>query len=475
MKIAEYRESDGIGLADLIKRYEVSVREVTDAAMAAIETVNPALNALVEKYDDIYDETKLGDGPLRGVPFAIKDVGRQFKGRKSEAGSKLCEGYVAKENNNYATLVNASGLNLIGRTNVPEFSMALCADNFLHGTTSNPWKRGYSTSGSSGGAAAAVAAGIVPIAHASDVGGSTRGPAAWCGTVGLHPSRGRVSAGPQKGEHGFGMAQSFVLTRTIRDTALMLDCLGKSMPGDPYVIAQPPMPYSQFLNRSKRRFRVGWSASPLMDAPVDPEIAAAVERCAHMLNEHGCDVEEAQPPIDLAAMDQGCKNIWYFGFDSYLDELGRLAGRKVGPDTVSRASLRFYEFAKKQTADAFFKALDDFNIMRRAAAQYFENFDVWLSPTCAQVAQPNGIYGMDIDLPPDEFLQHEQRPCQFLVPYNIWGFPAISLPLAQHSNGLPIGIQLGTRHAEEHALIELASLLEQVMPWCGRKPQLHTA
>jgi amidase len=291
--------------------------------------------------------------------------------------------------------------------------------------------------------------------------------------VGLYPSRGRESIGPEEGEHGFGMAQALAVTRTIRDTAMMLDCLGKPMPGDPYVIARPQESFSYYLNRSKRRFRIGWSAQPLMDAPVDPETAAAAKRAARVLSEHGCDVEEAQPTINLAAMDEGCKNIWYLGFDEHLDELGRLAGRKVGPDTVSRATLRFYEFAKKQTADAFFKKMDDFNRMRREAARFFMRYDVWLSPTCAQVAQPNGIYGMDVDLPPDEFLKHEQRPCQFLVPYNVWGQPAISLPLAMHSSGLPIGLQLGARHAEEHVLIELGSLLEQVMPWHSRKPPLH--
>ena len=473
MRVDEYAELDGLGLAGLIASKEVSVGEVTEAALAACAAINAELNAVIELYGDAHDAAKLRHGPLHGVPYLVKDVGRHFKGRKAESGSRLCEGFIAEADDHFARLVYASGVNLIGRSNAPEFSMALCADNLLYGATSNPWKKGYSTSGSSGGAAAAVAAGIVPIAHASDMGGSTRGPAAWCGTIGLQPSRGRVSAGPGADEHGYGMAQAFCVTRSMRDTAMMLDCLGKPMPGDPFVIARPPHPFSHSLARSKRRFRVGWSAKPLMDAPVDPEVADAVERTALMLQQLGCDVEEAQPVIDLPAMDEGCKNVWYFGFDEYLDEWGALTGRKVGPDTVGKATLKFHEFAKRQTADAFFRSMADFNRMRRDMSAFFTVYDVWLSPTCAQVAQPNGIFGMNIDIPPEAFLIHEQRPCQFMVPYNVAGQPALSLPLAMHTNGLPIGIQLGARHAEEHVLIEIGRMLEEAMPWSGRRPPLH--
>jgi len=475
MRGDEYARCDGLALADLMGRKEVSFREVAEAALAACDAVNPAINAVIERYGDFQDESRLKDGPFRGVPYLTKDVGRHYRGRLAEQGSLLCKGYVAAKDDYFAELVYGSGVSLMGRSNVPEFSMALCADNLLHGTTSNPWKQGYSTSGSSGGAAAAVVAGIVPIAHASDMGGSTRGPAAWCGTVGLQPSRGRVSVGPDADEHGHGMAQSNCVTRTVRDTAMMLDCLARPMPGDPFVIWRPVEPFSRYLNRGKRRFRVGWSVKPLMDAPVDGEVAAAVARVAKVLAENGCDVEEAQPEIDLPAMDEGCKNVWYFRFDTYLDWLGSLTDRKVGPDTVGKATLKFYEFAKKQTAASYFASLADFNRMRRDMGRFFTRYDVWLSPTCAQVAQPNGVFGMNIDIPPEEFLIHEQRPCQFMVPYNVAGQPAISLPLAQHTNGLPIGVQLGARHAEEHVLIELASLLEQAMPWRERRPPIHAA
>lgn len=478
MDIDEYAAYDGLGLAELVKTKQVSPLELARTAARAVEAVNPELQAVVEIYGDnveALDESTLGGGPFRGVPFLIKDVTFHFGGRKLEYGSRLCKGMVVPQDSYFATMVKASGVNLVGRSNTPEFSMALCAENLLFGNTSNPWKKGYSTSGSTGGGAAAVAAGLVPIAHGSDMGGSIRGPAAWCGTIGLYPSRGRVSSGPEVDEGGNGMSQSFVMTRSMRDTAAMLDGLSIRQPGDPFVIARPPRPFADYVTVPAGGLRIAWSAQPLMDAPVDPEVAAATKATAETLARMGHEVTEAAPPIDLAVIDQACKDIWYFQFDRYLDELGQRTGRTVGPDTVEKASLKFYEFAKRQSADAYFAGLEEFNRIRRRIGGFFQHHDIWLSPTCAQVAKPFGTYGMNIDLPPEEFLVHEQRPCQFMIVYNVTGQPAISLPLAQHSNGLPIGLQLGARHSEEHLLIQLGAALEREMPWQGRVPPLHVS
>ena len=477
MDVVEYALHDGLGLAELIGRGDASVSEVAGAALEARALVDPQVRAVVETYDEAVRRTDadLGDGPFHGVPFLIKDIGPHFAGLKVEFGSRLCEGYVAIEDDHFARLVKESGVNLVGRSNTPEFSMALCADNLLYGATSNPWRAGYSTSGSSGGAAAAVAAGIVPVAHGSDMGGSIRGPAAWCGTVGLQPSRGRVSWGPFSSESPDGMAQSFVLTRSVRDTAAMLDCLGRPQPGDPFVIPRPGRPYLSYAGEGGGRLRVAWSAAPLMDAPVDPEVAETVERAAAVLEGLGHEVVEGAPPIDLDAIDRALLDIWYFRFDKYLDGLAAKVGRSVGPDTVGRATLRFYELACAQDPESYFAALSALNTHRQAIGPFFATCDVWLSPTCAQVAQPNGVYGMDIDLPADEFIAHEEAPCQFMIPYNVTGQPAISLPLALHSNGLPIGVQLGARPSEEHLLIQLAAELERAMPWGDRPPGLHVS
>ncbi len=372
MNRSDYAALDGLGLAELIARKEVSIREVAAAALAAHEAVDPQLHAVIELYDKELaapDELRLGSGPFRGVPFMIKDCGEHFGGRKMENGSRLCAGMVVEADDYFAQAVKASGANIVGRTNTPEFSMALSADNLLYGATSNPWKKGYSTSGSSGGAAAAVAAGVLPIAHGSDMGGSIRGPAAWCGTIGLQPSRGRISAGPGQDEWGFGMAQSFVLTRSMRDTAAMLDCLGRPQPGDPFVIPWPEKPYSEFLGRQGKPLRIGYSTKPLMDAPVDPEIAAAVERTAQTLSRLGHEVEEAAPELDNDLIERGCLNHWFFDFHHHLDELGARVGRKVGPETVERATLMFYDFARRQPYGRFFEAQADFNKVRRRAGR----------------------------------------------------------------------------------------------------------
>ena len=472
-----YAALDGVALAALIAAGEMTAREVAQSAGEAIARANPVVNAVIETYEDHFTapEPDLEAGPMRGVPFLIKDVGEHFAGRRLEYSSRLCRDYVVPEDSNFGRLVKASGVNLVGRSHTPEFSMALCADTLLYGATSNPWKQGYSTSGSSGGAAAAVASGMVPVAHASDLGGSTRGPAAWCGTVGLHPSRGRVSMGPARDEAGFGMSQPSVVSRTMRDTAVMLDALGKPQPGDPFIIRQSPRPYASYLNGSGRPLRIGWSATPLMDAPVDPEIAAAVEKTASMLQTLGHQVEQSAPDFDLSEMDASLTELWYFRFDRNLDRLGARSGRRVGPDTVERATLAFYEFAKTRTADDYQQAIENLNRFRRQIGRWFSTFDIWLSPTCADVARPNGTYGMNIDKPALEFLQYEQRPCQFMVWANVCGAPAISLPLAMHSGGLPIGIQLAARPGHEEYLIGLGAELEQALPWAQRIPPLHVS
>ena len=473
----EYAACDGVALAGLIARGEVTIAEVHASARAAIDRVNPTVNAIVELYEDRFatPDQDLGTGPMRGVPFLIKDVSDHFPGRKMEEGSRLCAGYVVPEDDHYAEMIKASGVNLVGRSATPEFSMALTTATLLHGETHNPWKLGYSTSGSSGGAGAAVASGMVPIAHSSDIGGSTRGPAAWCGTVGLHPSRGRVSTGPGMSESGDGMALSSVLTRTMRDTAIMLDAISIPQPGDPFILRKPDRPYATFLQGGSPRLKIGFSTAPLMNYPVDPEVAETVRQTARMLDSMGHHVTESAPDFDLVAMDAMLTDLWYFEFDKYLDWLGARAGRKVSPDTVERASWNFYNFAKERSVTAYLRALEEMNTYRRKIGRWFASHDIWLSPTCAQVSQPNANYGMNLDIPSLEFLQHEQGPCQFMVWVNVCGVPAISLPLGQHTNGLPIGMQLSAKSGHEEHLISLGAELEQAMPWAGRLPPLHVS
>ncbi|MEZ5924197.1 MAG: amidase [Hyphomicrobiaceae bacterium] len=478
MKLAEYAAYDGLGLADLVGRKEVTPRELSQAARRAIDAINPKIKAVIEIYEDRIgdlDDSDLGTGPFRGVPFLIKDVGPHLKGRKTEFCSRLCQGMTGEVDSNFATLLKTAGVNILGRTNTPEFSMASSSENVLYGNTSTPWKAGHSANGSTGGGAAAVAAGIVPLAHGSDIGGSIRGPAAWCGGIGLKPSRGRISSGPLYDEWGYGLAMNFVQTKTMRDTAAMLDCLAVPQPGDPYVLAKPAESYATLMRTPLKPLRIAWSVTSLLSSPVDPEIVAAVEGTAKVLSGLGHTVTEAAPPIDLPTLDRHLMASWFYAFDRRLDGYARKLSRTVGPDTVEAATLKFYEYARQVPDTDYLEAVAYFNTFRRMMGQFFTRYDALLTPTCVVPPPELGLYHMNVDLAPLDFIAREENLAQFMSIYNVTGQPAISLPLAMHASGLPIGVQIAARPAEDHLLIQLGAQLEQAMPWKDRRPPLHVA
>src|SRR5262245_22542978 len=478
MKLSEYASYDALGLAELVARKEVSPRELAETAAQAIATVNPAVNAVVETYADRtggLDERTLGGGPFRGVPFLIKDFFGHEAGRTIEFGSRLCRGLVSQQDTYLYEMFRASGVNVLGRSAAPEYSMSGSTESALYGNTSTPWKQGYSAGGSTGGGMAAVAAGMVPIAHGSDIAGSIRVPASYCGGVGLKPSRGRVSLGPLQDENGFGLGQNFVQTMTVRDAAAMLDCVSVPQVGDPFVIPKPDDPYAALARTPPPRLRIGWSVAPLMGVPVDPEVAAAVERTATVLRGLGHDVAEESPEFDGLTAMRHMTDVWFFGFDVRLEGYAKRSGHAIGRDTLEPVTYRIYEHARQMKAAAFVNALAGVNTARRQLGRYFARYDVWLCPTTARTAEPWGKYNLGrTDVTIEELAEKIFRgTCQFTLPHNILGIPAISLPLAMHSGGLPIGIQLGARPANEHIILQLAAALEEAMPWRGRVPPLH--
>ncbi|MEZ5817006.1 MAG: amidase family protein [Hyphomicrobiaceae bacterium] len=478
LSLAEYAARDATGLAELVRAKEVTPKELAQAAMRAIEKVNGEVNAVVETYPDRIDgldDKSLGDGPFRGVPFLMKDVFGHEGGRKIEFGSRLCEGMTAASDSYYCLLVKAAGLNVIGRSAAPEYSLTGTTETALYGSTSTPWKKGYSAGGSSGGSAAAVSAGIVAMAHGSDIGGSIRIPASWCGGVGLKPSRGRVSFGPALDENGFGLAMNFVQVRTVRDAAAMLDCLAEPQTGDPFVIPKPEAPYAVVANQKAPRLRIGWTVKPLLGIEVDPEIVAAVKATAKVLEAEGHDVFEHDPEFDGVASVKRFTDMWFFGFDGRFEGYAAKTGRKIGPDTLEPVTLKIYEHAKRLKAADFFAAVAEVNSARRKLGKFFEAADIWLSPMIAKVSEPWGNYNLGrADVTMEDMVEKLYRvPCQYSVPHNLMGTPAISLPLAQHSSGLPIGVQLAGRPATEHLLLQLATVLEAAMPWSGRLPAMH--
>jgi amidase len=480
MNLAEYARFDALGLARLLADKEVTPAELARIAARAIEAVNPAVNAVVETYPDrieALDENTLGSGPFRGVPFLMKDVFGHEAGRKIEFGSRLCRGMRAEQDTYYCQMLRAAGVNILGRSAAPEYSMAGTTETALYGNTSTPWRQGYCAGGSTGGGMAAVIAGMVPIAHGSDIGGSIRIPASFCGGVGLKPSRGRVSFGPMLDEMGYGLAQNFVQTKTVRDAAAMLDCMALPQPGDPFIIPRPVQAYSALIRTPAAPLRIGWSTRGLMGFDTETEVAAAIKRTAQALAGMGHHVEEESPQLDGLAAMRSMMDVWFFGFDLRLAGYSKRSGHPIGPDTLEPVIFKIYQYARQMKAEQFLGAMAALNTARRQLGQYFTKYDVWLSPTTARVAEPWGNYNLGrADVSFEELPEKVFRPvCEFTLPHNIMGTPAISLPLAMHSTGLPIGVQLAAGPANEHLLLQLAAALEVSTPWADRVPPLHVS
>ncbi len=480
MDLTEYARYDALALAELVAKKQVSPKELAQTAARAIEAANPTLNAVVETYPDRIedlDEKTLGDGPFRGVPLLIKDVFGHEKGRRIEFGSRLCRGMVVEAGTYLVDMLKTAGVNILGRSAAPEYSMSASTESAMFGNTSNPWKQGYSAGGSSGGAQAAVTSGIVPIAHGSDIGGSIRIPASLCGGVGLKPSRGRVSIGPVVDEGGFGYSMNFIQCKTVRDAAAMLDCLAHPQPGDPFIIPGPAEPYADIARRKAQPLKIGIVLDELVGVKVDPEVRLAVETAGKTLADMGHAVEPAHADMGGDGTLKAMEDLFFFAFDSRLEGYARRAGTKPGPDTLEPVIWSLYPHAKEITPARFMAAWSTANAARRKLGAFYSTYDIWLSPTTSHVSEPWGNYnlskpGVTARNNADELFK---IPCQYTIPHNIMGTPAMSLPLAMHSNGMPIGVQIAARPADEHLLLQLATALEEAMPWHERTPPLHVS
>jgi amidase len=480
MQLAEYAKYDALGLAELVARKELSPKELALTAAQAIERANPLIKAVVETYPDRIeqlDEASLGSGPFRGVPFLTKDVFGHEKGRKIEFGSRLCKGMTVEAGTYYVDQLKAAGVNILGRSAAPEYSMSATTESVMYGNTSNPWREGYSAGGSSGGAQAAVTSGMVPIAHGSDIGGSIRIPASWCGGVGLKPSRGRVSIGPVVDEGGFGFSMNFIQAKTVRDAAAMLDCVSHPQIGDPFIIPKPEEPYAALAKKAPRRLKVALVLTELFGVRIDPEVAAAVRETGRALEAMGHVVETIEADIGGIDTLRAMNELFFFAFDARLEGYAKRSGTKVGTATLEPVILSIYEWSKSITPARFMAALGAVNAARRKMARVFTKHDVMLSPTTTRVAEPWGNYNLSkLGVSAANIVEELFAiPCQFTVPHNIMGTPAMSLPLAMHSTGVPIGVQLAAKPAEEHLLLQLATALEQSMPWASRMPSLHVS
>ena len=479
MNLAEYSSCDGVALANLVRKGETSPKELAALFMEAVEKVNPRINAIIEVYSDRVKGTDQAvfTGPYAGVPFLMKDIGAHEAGRCQECGSRLMKGFVADNDSLLTELLKNAGLNLMGRTTTPEFALGVSTESELTGATRNPWDLDKMCGGSSGGSAASIATGIVPMAHGSDNGGSIRIPASACGVVGLKPSRGRVSLAPDMGDVWPGMLQEFVLTKTIRDTALMLDLLSAPVSGDPFIITQPARPYAQEVNAPTGRLRVAWTAASWQPgATVDSEVVDCVEQVVSELESAGHELVEASPVFDYEEYLHFTCIAWSFGLYAGMEMFAAMNQKPINEETLEPVMLSFYEYSKGLTGADMMMTQFWLNKFTRTFGDFFKDYDILLTPTLVKLPQPIGKYTKmrkDIDYVGYMRLNDEIR----IHPpaANVTGQPAISLPLGQSKSGLPIGVQFMARFGDESGLIRLASSLEQKMPWRDRIPPVHAS
>ncbi|MBX5139189.1 amidase (plasmid) [Rhizobium bangladeshense] len=471
MRLNEYVEFDATGLASLVDSGEVSSMELTHLAREAYEQINPTINAVVEFYDDAETVAAADAGPFNGVPFLRKDIGPTEAGRLQEMGSRLFKGNRPETESFFFRRARDAGLRIVGRTTTTEFGTSGMSESMLHGVTRNPWDVTRTTGGSSAGAAAAVAAGITPIAHGGDGGGSIRIPASWCGLVGLNPSRGRISGGPNNQDGSFGLSRPFVLCRTVRDMAAALDVFSGPHAGDPFIIAQPIRRYSQELSQATGRLRVGVARTKWGAVDIEPQILCALESAASLLLQFGHSVADVEPPYESADYTKILLAGSCFT-TRWLDGAAREFGRNIDKDTVEEINLKLYALGRDRGNAGVHELHEALRRMRFAVGEAIEDFDILLTPTMPISAPPHGgIYATtNPTLSAEEYLAADAALYQYLGVFNVTGQPSVSLPLAQSNDGLPIGLQIVGRFGDEATLVRLARDLEEAEPWNTRRP-----
>ena len=467
MDVADYLQYDGLGLAELIRGGEVTAAELADCALALAAEWNPRINALVEIFDDVTAGLAPipPDANFAGVPFMIKDLVLQAEGRRSEMGSRLGQGLVAPADSDLMARFRQAGLLTLGRTAVPEMGYNVATETVACGATRNPWDLSRSPGGSSGGSAAAVAAGIVPVAHANDGGGSIRIPASCCGLVGLKPGRGRVPIGPGAADGLGGLGIEFVLTRTVRDCAAMLDAVQGPGIGDPYVIAPPVQPYAKSL-QLPTGLRIAFTAEPWSAVPVDPAIRAALEATANLLAAMGHQVEQAAPRLDAERFAQANTDLWSAHIAHWVVDIGAATGRKADSDSLEQATLAIHQHGMRLSAVDLLHVEDYFNTVSRDFGHFFSRHDILVTPTVAQLPWRIGEHASSGgNYTARSWTDHVFRDAPFTAVFNVTGQPAISLPLGRSETGLPFGIQFAASQGREDLLLALAARLEQAQPW----------
>lgn len=493
----EYDSYDGLGLAELVRRGEVSPAELVEAAIDHIERLNPQLNAVVHPMYEMAREQARGelpDGPFKGVPFLLKDLIDAYAGVPLTNGSRAYRHYIPPADSEIVRRYKQAGVVVLGKTNTPEFGLVAYTEPELFGPCRNPWQTDHTPGGSSGGSAAAVASGMVPLASGGDGGGSIRIPASHCGLFGLKPSRGRTPLGPDFGQLWHGAVSLHVLTRTVRDSAAMLDAIQGPDPGAPYIIPAPERPYLEEVHLPPGRLRIALDTASPVGRGVDPECVEAVHTAARLLEGLGHHIEEARPQIDGPALAQSYITMYCGAVAVEVRRVERLFGpqavRELEPATRTLGLL-----GQAVSAAEFSLALEEWDRAARAMGRFFQQYDLYLTPT---VARPPVRIGELQPKPAEQRLMgllngvgsgrlwraagllekialENLAPTPFTQLANLTGLPAMSVPLHWTPEGLPVGVQFVAPFGQEGRLFRLAGQLEQAAPWFDRRPSLARA
>jgi amidase len=475
MEFSAYAAKDGLALGELVRKGEASALDLLDAAIARTEAVNPKINALVYKF---YDQARGAaksfrpkDEPFAGVPLVLKDILGDCAGVPTRFGAAFLPPAPAAVDSYQVAGLKRAGFIPFAKTNAPEFGLPPFTEPRLYGPARNPWDLDRTPGGSSGGSAAAVAAGIVPVAHANDGGGSIRIPAACCGLVGLKPTRGRNSLGPLFGDLMNGLVIEHVVSRTVRDSAAALDATAGYRAGDPYAPPPPAGPFLAEVTTPPRRLRIAYTTRTPYGTPLDPEIAAATEATAKLCAELGHQVEEAAVELDAMSLGPAFLTVYAVGLVASIESITSLTGRKPEPSDFEGMTWNFYQFGRGISGGKYLMAVAALQRAGRAFAAFFEQRDIWLTPTLGALPLPIGA--VKVDDPNANFADLRVASFAHFNPlYNLSGQPAISLPLHATKNGLPIGMMFGGRYGDEATLLQLAGQLEAARPWSGRRPAL---
>jgi amidase len=472
--LSEILALDATDQAELIRRGEIKPIELVDAVIERIERLNPRINAVVTPMYDMAREAARGDlpdGPFTGVPFLLKDLILEVKGVRMTEGSAFLKHHISEIDSELAVRYKKAGLIFVGKTNTCEFGLLTTTEPKLFGPCRNPWNTDKTTGGSSGGSAAAVAAGIVPMAHGNDGGGSIRIPASCCGLFGLKPTRGRNPLGPEYSDIWFSyFSYEHALTRSVRDSAALLDATAGSEPGAPYPVPPPNRPFTEAAAAAPGKLKIGFSTKTVSSESLHPDCEAAVKNAAKLCSDLGHEVDEVCPDIDEKFL-KCFGRLWSIVTKWSIDYWSRRTGNEPSPDQFEDLTWKLYEIGAKRDAVGYIDNLMALQKCVEKVMRFFENHDVWLTST---LYQPPLDLGSFEPAPENRLHAIDQMNSFSALPgiCNATGQPAMSVPLFWNSDGLPIGTHFAGRYGDEETLFSLAAQLEKAKPWVGRRPPI---